>query len=76
MFFTIGDHDYETDLSPASTPKISPVLQSLLEKRRHHKCRPAKYSIEQDTAELLRGMDSRKLDLAKSFLLWLTDQNF
>ena len=30
----------------------------------------------QDTAELLRGMDSRKLDLAKSFLLWLTDQNF
>ena len=30
----------------------------------------------QDTAELLRNMSSRKLNLAKSFLVWLTDQNF
>ena len=29
----------------------------------------------QDTAELLRNMSSRKLNLAKSFLIWLTDQN-
>ena len=28
----------------------------------------------QDTAELLRNMSPRKLELAKSFLLWLTDQ--
>lgn len=28
----------------------------------------------QDVAELLRGMDSRQLSLAKSFLSWLNDQ--
>lgn len=28
-----------------------------------------------ETAELLRSMSSRKLSLAKSFLLWLSDQN-
>ncbi len=28
----------------------------------------------QDVAHLLRDMDERKLDLAKSFLLWLSDQ--
>ena len=27
-----------------------------------------------DVAELLRNMDPKKLDLAKSFLLWLTAQ--
>lgn len=28
----------------------------------------------QDTAELLRGLDPKQLDLAKSFLLWLSAQ--
>lgn len=28
-----------------------------------------------ETAELLRNMSSRKLGLAKSFLIWLSDQN-
>ena len=28
----------------------------------------------QDVAELLRGLDSTQLDLAKSFLLWLSGQ--
>lgn len=28
-----------------------------------------------DVAQLLRGMNGKKLDLARSFLLWLTDQN-
>jgi hypothetical protein len=27
-----------------------------------------------DVAELLRGMDAGKLELAKSFLTWLTEQ--
>lgn len=27
-----------------------------------------------DVAELLRGMDARQLDLARSFLTWLTEQ--
>ena len=29
----------------------------------------------QDTAELLRSMNSKKLALANSFLVWLSDQN-
>ena len=28
----------------------------------------------QDVAELMRGMDAKQLDLAKSFLSWLNDQ--
>jgi len=28
-----------------------------------------------DVAEMLRGMNAQKLDLAKSFLSWLADQN-
>lgn len=32
-------------------------------------------SVWQDTAELLRNMNPRKLELARSFLLWLTDQD-
>lgn len=28
-----------------------------------------------DVAELLRGMNSKKLDLAKNFLVWLNEQN-
>lgn len=28
-----------------------------------------------DVAEMLRNMNPQKLDLAQSFLLWLTDQN-
>ena len=31
--------------------------------------------VWQDVAQLLRGMNGKKLDLARSFLLWLTDQN-
>lgn len=29
----------------------------------------------QDTAELLRSMNSKKLELANSFLVWLSDQD-
>ena len=29
----------------------------------------------QDVAELLRGMDTKQLELAKSFLMWLTKQS-
>ncbi|MBD9116023.1 MAG: XRE family transcriptional regulator, partial [Clostridiales bacterium] len=29
----------------------------------------------QDTAELLRNMNGKKLELANSFLMWLADQN-